>query len=438
VRIVSVLCPFARRRVWELWDGVVPVVAANGYLRGAVLRRPKTVRGKAARLKPFFTFLAANDLSFWDESVRLGGSGMALFKNALVARCTFPSGADVMADDRTSAQVPRDRITARHARQVLREVHQLCLWWRQSNEAPLGAGLDLVDSRGAMPHRMRSVIRLPDVFDVPIPAAERNQQPDVMLPEEVQEVWQHFVDSQPRPSADVARNPLRPPGGWPITRQKRWARDRDRFAVRLAWHRRQQMLWALMLAGGFRRAEVPLLMLRDVSLYRGELWVSLRVRPEHAHLGEAKTGPRLVFIGFDRRVVAAWDRWRESRSVLVSRWMASHGQPDHGMFLVNDDGAPLTVKGLQSLFATLNRRFGTFGDEGHPDDGFRLHPHALRHTIAALLDDAGVPPDVKQRHLGHRSADTTRRYGKTYRATYVEGLKVMEARTLSASAGTSQ
>jgi integrase len=194
------------------------------------------------------------------------------------------------------------------------------------------------------------------------------------------------------------------------------------------------MLWALMLTSGMRRGEVPLIRLNDVLEYRGDLWVQLRVRSETRHLGEAKTGGRIIFIGFDPRVRVAWDNWKFSRDVLVAKWMGRTNQPDHGMFLVNRNGSPLTRKGIESLMKELNSRFKTFGDYAwFGDEGFALHPHALRHTIKTLMEEWNVPAATIQRHLGHRNRQTTDQYGKTFRTTYVATMQRMESRFLAAA-----
>jgi integrase len=283
---------------------------------------------------------------------------------------------------------------------------------------------------GAHLHRTRRVERLPNVFVIKLRPGDRRR-PHVMLEEEVARVWDYLGSGAvPQAPADVVRNPARPRAEWSPGRKAAWAAARTRYARRLAWHRRNRFLWALALASGMRRQELPLLMVGDVHLYRGELWVDLKVRREHSHLGQAKTGPRQMFVGFDARVPEAWSLWLQSRSVLVSAWVHRTGQPDHGMLLVDRKGGPLTPTGLPHLLKALTARLGLFGDEQLGEGGFRLHPHALRHTIKALFDEWGVDPAITQRHLGHRRADTTERYGKTFRTTYVETLRTVAARAL--------
>jgi site-specific recombinase XerD len=44
-------------------------------------------------------------------------------------------------------------------------------------------------------------------------------------------------------------------------------------------------------------------------------------------------------------------------------------------------------------------------------------PHALRHTVATHLLNAGAPLEVVQARMGHRSISMTLRYPQLYEAT---------------------
>jgi len=169
-------------------------------------------------------------------------------------------------------------------------------------------------------------------------------------------------------------------------------------------------------------------MLVDLKFFGDDLWVALRVRRSTASLGRAKTGGRTIFIGWDTRIRTAWENWTRSRQVLVDLWMAKTGKQDHGMFLANRDGGPLTVDGIDSLFLMLNIHCTSFGG-AFPEDQFQIHPHAVRHTVESLFKYWGVPIDVRQRHLGHKNPETTNLYGKFYRSTYRTRLTKLSAAT---------
>lgn len=77
------------------------------------------------------------------------------------------------------------------------------------------------------------------------------------------------------------------------------------------------------------------------------------------------------------------------------------GQQDpHAVFL-GQRGQRLSTRWVQALV----KRYGMLG-AGRPD----LHPHALRHTCATHLLDAGADLRGIQELLGHRSLSTTQRY----------------------------
>lgn len=76
--------------------------------------------------------------------------------------------------------------------------------------------------------------------------------------------------------------------------------------------------------------------------------------------------------------------------------------PDWRVFKSQREGNDLSVRGVESMVA----RYGVKADLPG------LHPHALRHTYAYSLVDAGVDIATIARLLGHRSVQTTMRYLK--------------------------
>lgn len=65
--------------------------------------------------------------------------------------------------------------------------------------------------------------------------------------------------------------------------------------------------------------------------------------------------------------------------------------------------------------------------------GRKLHPHALRHTAASLLHEAGVSMKVAQTILGHTGSDMTAFYTHTYSEAHDRAAAAMDALLASGS-----
>jgi integrase/recombinase XerC len=149
---------------------------------------------------------------------------------------------------------------------------------------------------------------------------------------------------------------------------------------------RDRAILELLYGCGLRVSEVEGLTLDRVDLAGG----SVRV------IGKGDK-ERIVPLG--GAAAAALEAWFETRPRMRSNKEGAAQHPS-AVFL-GRHGTPLTARQIQNVV----RRYGTLG-AGRSD----LHPHALRHTCATHLLDAGADLRSIQELLGHASLSTTQRY----------------------------
>ena len=148
--------------------------------------------------------------------------------------------------------------------------------------------------------------------------------------------------------------------------------------------RRDTAILELLYGGGLRVSELAGLTLDRVDLHRREVRVIGKGDKE-----------RLVPLG--KEALQALQRYLQIRSSLRT----AKRPPDPDALFLGIRGTPLTARQVQNLV----RRHG-IGGAGRSD----LHPHALRHTCATHLLDAGADLRSIQELLGHASLSTTQRY----------------------------
>ncbi len=177
---------------------------------------------------------------------------------------------------------------------------------------------------------------------------------------------------------------------------------------------------ALLVAASSWRDRFLLVLLRFGGLRIGE---ALGLRRSDLHVVESSvslgcqlSGPHLHVVRRDNPN-GVWAKSRNDRVVPVGPWVLAYyerylserlgcpGADGWDFVFVNLFHAPLgaamTDSALRQLFGSLGRRAGL----ARP-----VRPHMLRHAMGTELGEAGVPIDVVQQLLGHRSITSTQVY----------------------------
>ena len=161
---------------------------------------------------------------------------------------------------------------------------------------------------------------------------------------------------------------------------------------------RDLALVRLMLDGGLRPGEVLALKLEDISY--GHRRIVVRCRNDHPKGVRAKSR-------FERVV----DLYEPAPLSALNEYVIAHRPADGGspfVFLVGGRGRhrtePLSYAALAKLFSRACCRAGIHEAW--------VSPHALRHTHASHMWDAGMRELTLQKRLGHASPESTRMYTK--------------------------
>ncbi|HNX49050.1 MAG TPA: site-specific integrase [Thermoanaerobaculaceae bacterium] len=149
---------------------------------------------------------------------------------------------------------------------------------------------------------------------------------------------------------------------------------------------RQLVTVGLMLLAGLRRGEVLRLQYGDVDADACTIRI---VRGKGRHGGKDRTAymtPQLA------EMVRAYDEERRRRNDV------------HPAFLLaTRPSGPVGLRSIKRLFKIVSAGVGT-----------HVTPHALRHSYATLLRQAGVPDRVAMELLGHSSLQMVQRYSHVF------------------------
>jgi integrase/recombinase XerC len=166
-----------------------------------------------------------------------------------------------------------------------------------------------------------------------------------------------------------------------------WVEEMAAFAAlpdhaHILWPVRDKALLLTMYSGGLRISEL-------VSLSLGHLEGDLR---SARVIGK---GDKERYVFFSDEAVKAL------KAYLPTRQERLRQEPSRDRLFINQKGEGLSVSGVRWIINQYARHSGL---QKH------LHPHALRHSFAAHLVNAGCDVRVVQALLGHESIATTQRY----------------------------
>jgi integrase/recombinase XerC len=150
----------------------------------------------------------------------------------------------------------------------------------------------------------------------------------------------------------------------------------------ILWPLRDKALILVMYSGGLRISEA-------VSLSMGNLEAdcfSARVRGK---------GDKERYVFFSGEAAAALGEYLPARAARV------RAEAPTDKVFVNRRGRGISTPGARWIIGRYGDRLGL---------GKRIHPHALRHSFATHLVNAGCDVRLIQELLGHASISTTQRY----------------------------
>lgn len=398
--IRSGVCPIAGQRVYALWEGELPIVAATTFLRDRLdfNIQPTTLRTYAFALLSFFRWIATHFEDRW-EFWAITVEQVRWYKRDLQRRTR-------LAEDH-----PRF-LRVSTANFYLNVLERLWTYWYGPISSEPGGRR--IQGHGAMRHLTRRAVALKHpAFFIPVPMKERGRKKEG-LPRDVHDaVWRYLESARPK-EPDFDLDEL---DDVPTTPQGRDRLERADFAYerRRMLYYRNKAIWGFLLASGCRLGELVRARRSDVreievrTLDGGTEWAwyhSITDHVEDRYLGNLKTAERRIYIGHEQRYVAHVKEWIREGLPIAKRIRQINGVEEHPMLFCNRNGGPLTKGAVYELFHVIDDAVGISDDERKLD----FSPHIVRHTIATFFAIAGVPIPIIQQFLGHKWSATTDRY----------------------------
>ncbi|MDR2094930.1 MAG: tyrosine-type recombinase/integrase [Treponema sp.] len=165
-----------------------------------------------------------------------------------------------------------------------------------------------------------------------------------------------------------------------------WEKEMAEFAalpenLKRLWPGRDKALILTMYSAGLRISETASLTLDSLEKNLG--------------------GARIIGKGDKERRVFFSEECTEALNAWLAERKALPGEESGGALFVSRRGKPLSVPGIRWIIS----RYASYSGVKK-----NIHPHALRHSFATHLVNAGCDVRVVQELLGHESISTTQRY----------------------------
>jgi integrase/recombinase XerC len=169
-----------------------------------------------------------------------------------------------------------------------------------------------------------------------------------------------------------------------------WEKEMASFALLpettgILWPQRDKALILAMYSAGLRISEVVTLSMSNISCTL-----------EDARIIGKGGKERYVFFSEEAKIAIA-----EYLPARAARLAMNGIDSKKGSLFINRKGHPISVPGVRWIISQYAQASGL---------GKNIHPHALRHSFATHLVNAGCDVRIVQEMLGHSSLSTTQRY----------------------------
>lgn len=189
-----------------------------------------------------------------------------------------------------------------------------------------------------------------------------------------------YIYNDPALELNTVKMPVTVPNFLTESEAEEFCQEPEKKA--LLWPARDKALFEMMYSSGCRVSEVAGLRLSDF-------------KPDYRSAIVRGKGNKERNVFFSDEAVAAFRLYLQERRLRIKK-----DRPVSSAF-ISQRGRPLSVRGIYSI---VDRYSSLEGTNRH------ISPHALRHSFATSMLNAGADIRIVQEMLGHSSISTTQRY----------------------------